>query len=171
MKAPEHENPGAEKETALEDGMREKLAVLKKAAAALNGADVTWCLGASGLLYFKGLVETFHDIDIMVTEEDADKAEAVFLALGARRLPPNPDEKYRTRRFLEYVLEGVEFDVIAGFVIVNGGTEYDCSLTRDRIGETAELEGVTVPLHSLALWKKYYSLMGREKRAALLREY
>ena len=42
-----------------------KLAVLARIAAELRQADVTWALGASGLLYFRGLAPDFHDLDLM----------------------------------------------------------------------------------------------------------
>ena len=31
------------------------------------------------LLYFKGIAKDFHDIDVMVTDEDADAAKEIFL--------------------------------------------------------------------------------------------
>lgn len=53
---------------------QEKLCVLVKAAEALDRRAVVWAVGASALLYCKGIVTDFHDIDLMVAEEDASRA-------------------------------------------------------------------------------------------------
>ena len=36
---------------------------------------VTWAVGGSLLLYFKGIVDEFHDIDLMVMAEDTKEAK------------------------------------------------------------------------------------------------
>lgn len=47
----------------------------------------------------------------------------------------NPNEKYRSKYFLEFVVDEVDVDVMAGFAIVYKGKEYDCSLQKDEIKE------------------------------------
>lgn len=59
-----------------------KLSVLSKVAKSFNEADITWAVGASLLLYFQGGTEDFHDIDIVVSEEDALRMRSVLLKLG-----------------------------------------------------------------------------------------
>ena len=60
----------------MED-IRHKLRVLTRIAAALDGRGVTWAVGASAMLYLRGLTDSFHDIDLMTAEEDADAAADV----------------------------------------------------------------------------------------------
>ena len=48
-----------------------KLTVLARIAGAFRRAEVTWALGASGLLYFHGQVPDFRDLDLMVLLPDA----------------------------------------------------------------------------------------------------
>lgn len=43
--------------------VQKKIDLLKKIAHCFNEAGITWALGASMLLYFKGVVPDFHDID------------------------------------------------------------------------------------------------------------
>ena len=40
-----------------------KIELLKRIAHRFNEAGVVWALGASMLLYFKGIAPEFHDID------------------------------------------------------------------------------------------------------------
>ena len=144
----------------------EKLRALARAAEALNRSGVVWALGASAMLYLRGLAGTFHDIDLMVTEADADAARAILDRLGTRQ-PPHSAGTYRTRVFLEYEVEGVEFDLIAGFVIVSGGQSHSCPLRPEDIDGEVSVLGQRIPLHSLACWQRCYALMGRAEKAAL----
>ncbi|MFQ8833366.1 MAG: hypothetical protein ACLR7U_11200 [Ruthenibacterium lactatiformans] len=46
--------------------------VLADIARALNQSGVTWAVGGSLLLYFKGKTGVFRDIDLMVCETDVE---------------------------------------------------------------------------------------------------
>lgn len=144
-----------------------KLHILARIAEGLNASGTLWCVGASALLYFNGLVEEFHDLDIMVAAADADKAERVLSALGACR-PQQPTAQYGTKRFLEYCIDGVDVDMIAGFSVIADGIAYDCDLTPGQIERYAFTEGQRIPLQALGCWKRYYRLMGRKSRVELL---
>lgn len=144
-----------------------KLAVLEKIGTALNSANITWAVGASLLLYLKGIAAEFHDIDLMVAEEDISRAKELLLPLGTLNLP-NPSAQYRTRHFLEFSIDGVEVDVMAGFVIVDQGREYDCSLRKDQITGHAMVNDTPIPLHAVALWREYYRLMHRDSKVAMI---
>ena len=146
-----------------------KLHILSRVAEGLNSAGVTWCVGASLLLYFRGRTEDFHDIDIMVATEDADKAEQVLNGFAQPR-PAEPVPQFGTKRFIEYSIEGVDIDMIAGFSIIQQGREYDCALQPDQIEDTVTVEGQPVPLQALGCWKRFYRLMGRNARADLLKD-
>ena len=50
-----------------------KLDVLADIARALNQSGVTWAVGGSLLLYFKGKTGVFRDIDLIVCETDVEK--------------------------------------------------------------------------------------------------
>ena len=145
----------------------EKLRILARIAAALNGAGITYAVGASLLLYLRGIAQGFNDIDLSVLEEDAPRAIAVLRRLGTMA-PPEQRPDYPTRCFREFVIDGVEVDLIAGMVIVHDGTAHDCALKREEIDGHADVCGVPVPLHSLSCWKRYYALMGRQAKADLI---
>lgn len=159
-----------EKREQLPQGMEEKLAVLEQIAHAFRKEKICWAVGGSLLLYFKGITRTVHDIDLMVWEPDIEKARRLLLTMGTL-CPPRPQGSYRTRHFLEFVLGGVEVDVMAGFVILKDDQAWDCSLQPEQISEYLPLGGEVIPLQELSLWKKYYTLMDRQAKVKLLEEH
>lgn len=144
-----------------------KLRVLAALARAFRERQVVWAVGASLLLYLKGKCETFHDLDLLVAERDIDAAREACLSLG-ELLPARETSQYRTRHFLEFVVEGVEIDLIAGFTILHGGQSHYFPLEAANIHDSAEVCGERIPLQSLEEWRHYYDLMGRPEKVALI---
>jgi Nucleotidyl transferase of unknown function (DUF2204) len=66
-------------------------ATLKKAAAALRGADVPFLLGGSLASWARGGPETRHDLDLMIKREDVERAIDALTAAGMRADDP-PEE-------------------------------------------------------------------------------
>lgn len=149
------------------ESVEHKLEVLSTIAEHFYKEHITWAVGASLLLYLKGKTDVFHDIDIMIMESDAEKVKTIMSRLGAVQ-PPNPNIQYKTKHFIECVVENVDVDIMAGFVIVNDGIEYDCSLKKCEISDSILINKQVIPLHSLELWKRYYELMGRTEKAAMI---
>ena len=144
-----------------------KLNVLKSIAHALNQAGVVWAVGGSMLLYFKGIVSEFHDIDLMIKPEDAETVKAILARMGTLE-PFNPSAKYKSKAFYEFTIGGVDVDVMAGFVIVKGAAEYNRSLRDDEITEHIRLDDESIPLHSLAAWRRNYELMGKPDKVRMI---
>ena len=69
---------------------------------------------------------------------------------------------------MEFLIDSIEVDVMAGFAIVHAGTVYDCSLREDQIVEKMLLGTEVIPLQSPRLWCKYYRLMGRPQKADMI---
>ncbi len=118
---------------------------------------------------FKGITETVQDIDLMIEEKDAETAKKALCAMGSLK-PPNPNAQYKTRCFLEFVIDGIDVDFMAGFVIVNDGKEYDCSLKKEDIKGAVTVQGETVWMHSIRKWRRYYELMKREEKVKMIDE-
>lgn len=147
--------------------LNKKLEVLTKIAHMLNESQVLWAVGGSMLLYFKGKTDVFHDIDLMVGERDIEKVKSLLVSIG-KLSPENPNVQYKTRHFLEFNIDGVDVDVMAGFVIVKDGKDYDCSLSAEQVTEHILLNGEMIPLQSLSDWRKYYALMGRTAKVEMI---
>lgn len=151
----------------------EKLIVLAKVARALNVAHVIWAVGASALLYLEGAAEDFADFDLLIAPESLSVADNVFEALGAlRREPTPPVAAYATASFIEYTLDGAEFDLLCDFAIRRKDTVYRYPFDLERIAGSTYLHGVSLPLCPLADWFVLYQLMpGRSKKAVLISRY
>lgn len=150
-------------------GTEEKISLLKRIAHRLNEAQVEWCLGASMMLYFKEIVSEFHDIDLMISVDDVEVVESILSEMGT--LCPSdqvPNPMYQTKCFMEYVIDAIDVDVMAGFAIVREGEVYDCSLCKEQITEQLMLEDEVIPMQSPRLWCTYYRLMGRNAKADMI---
>ena len=146
------------------------LAVLAKAARALNMAGVVWGVGASALLYLLGLVDSYNDIDLIVAAEHETAARLALEGLGAQAQPPAPPSAaYETGSFVEYQLDGVDFDLLCDFTIRRKDAVYRYPFGRERVAEWVDVQGERAPLCPLEDWYVLYLLMpGRQKRATLI---
>ena len=148
---------------------QEKIQLLLRIAHRLNEAHVEWALGASMLLYFKGITSEFHDTDLMVAERNTECVRTILSEMGEFcPCDSNPTTMYRTKTFMEFLIDSVEVDVMAGFAIVKDGKVYDCALRKEQIVEKMLLGEEVIPLQSPLLWCKYYRLMGRPEKAEMI---
>ena len=146
---------------------KQKLDVLCKLADSFNREAITWAVGASLLLYFEGIAEDFHDIDILIHEKDTAKARKIVCSLGSLHQPA-PHPQFSTKYFYECVVDGVEIDLICGFAIIHDGKTYDCALRESQIARCETVNNIPIPLQPVSLWREYYRLMGREKKVTLI---
>lgn len=105
----------------------------------------------------------------MVADHDAKCVRRILSEMGELCPPdPMPNPMYRTKAFMEFLIESIEVDVMAGFAIVHEGTVYDCSLREDQIVEKMLRGTEAIPLQSPRLWCKYYRLMERPQKADMI---
>ena len=122
--------------------------------------------GWSGRQHFYGEGEKST---IMVADHDAECVRTILSEMGELCPPnPKPNPMYRTKTFMEFLIDSVDVDVMAGFAIVKDGKVYDCALHKEQIVEKMPLETEVIPLQSPSLWCKYYRLMGMAEKAALI---
>lgn len=150
--------------------LSKKLELLREIAKAFNHQHITWALGASLLLYLKGVSSSFHDLDLLVSYEDVEKVKDILSHLGQLQYSPHND-MYQTKVFLEYKIDGIDVDVMASFAIVFEDKVFDCSLTKEQIVEYYNLDDIKIPLQSLELWADYYQLMGRKKKVEMIETF
>ncbi len=148
-------------------GTYEKIELLKKIAHQFNESNIVWALGASMLLYFKGIASDFNDIDLMIADSDVECVRRILSEMGEIK-PPNPDSMYQTKTFMEFIIDYIDVDVMAGFSILKDGKLFDCSLKEEQIIEWMPLDGEKIPLQSPLLWCEYYKLMQRKEKAEMI---
>ncbi|MCX6097296.1 MAG: hypothetical protein NTZ77_02245 [Caldiserica bacterium] len=145
---------------------------LVEIARALNRAGVHWGVGASVLLYYRGLVEKPYDIDIMIDEADADMVAAILDGMGSETPGDSGRSLYSTSRFFEYVVDGTEVDIMAGLAIKHTEGTYVLPFDDRSVAMTRTENGVTIPFTSLEDWYVLYQLIpGREAKVKLIEEH
>lgn len=152
------------------ENVQTKLTLLSQIAKELNNRKVTWAIGGSMLLYFKGITSEFRDIDIMVSEDDFEIVKEVLSSFGKME-PPNPNDKYKTRFFGEFNIDGIEIDIMAGFIIIDKDKEYYFPLKQESIKDSMEVNETRIPLQALEEWRNYYQLMGRIEKVKMIDDW
>lgn len=143
-----------------------KITVLVKIGRALNKENISWSLGASAMLYLRGYVNYFDDIDIMVSEPDVEKTKHVLDILGTREAKAsNPN--YKTKVYLEYNIDNIEVDIMAGLIIVSDDMEYYFPLKEEE-GDEINIDEVIIHIDSVELWLNYYTLMNRIDKVEII---
>ena len=123
----------------------QKIELLKKIALQFEKAHITWA------------------------DADAQTAQSILCSMGLMQ-PQTPNPKFRSKAFMEFVIDSVDVDVIAGFAIVSGDSVVDCSLQKEQIAERMPLGEACIPLQSPALWCRYYRLMDRNEKAQMIEQ-
>ena len=147
--------------------IKDKLTMLSQIAKELNDKNATWAIGGSVLLYLKGVTSEFNDIDIMIAEEDVETVKEALLSFGKMQAP-NPNLEYKTKYFFEFQVDGVDIDVMAGFIIMDKGKECYFPLNKEHIKDFTEINGIKIPLQSLEEWRTFYQLMGRVEKVNMI---
>jgi hypothetical protein len=137
----------------------------------LNSAALVWGVGASVILNQFGLIEKPNDIDLMVTLEDMHQADLLLTSMGEKK----ENEKkhcYSTKVFNEYVVNGMDIDVMAGFGVFHDCGNYEYPFDQQSIVEHKLINGVRIPFTSLEDWYVLYQLMpNREPKVKLIENY
>ncbi len=137
--------------------------ILQKIARILRVNDISWGLGASSMLHFHGLIETPRDIDLMVDEEDAEKAIALLSGIATSVHTDDGLGKYATKYFYEMVIEGQAVDLIGGYKIMRNDWIYDFPILKNMELEQVNVNEETIPLTRIEDWYIAYIIMGDPK--------
>jgi hypothetical protein len=112
-------------------------ATLKKAAAALRGADVPFLLGGSLASWARGGPETRHDLDLMIKRSDVERAVAALTEAGMR--PEDPPE--------EWLVKAWDGDVLVDLIFAPKGLTMD----DDVIARGEEMPVLSMQMRVMAL--------------------
>lgn len=147
------------------------LNTLEKVAKELNKKNIRWAIGASILLKEYGIVNEVNDIDIIVDCKDIGKVDKALKEIGIKR-DENKNSNYSTKYFYEYLVDGVDIDVMADFAINYENGVYTVILDEKAIASYKTLNGIKIPFMALEDWYIIYQLIkGREVKVMLIEKY
>ena len=112
-------------------------ATLKKAIAALRDADVPFLLAGGLAVWARGGPETRNDLDVVVKEQDVERAVEVLAEAGMR--PEKPPE--------EWLWKAWDGDVLIDLIFRPRGLEVTDELIER--GEELHVLGITMPVMSI----------------------
>lgn len=158
-----------------EQSYSERRETFLKIAERLNGENVGWAVGCSMNLFFRGIVDDFHDLDLIVKIEDIKRIADIMESIGAKLVETGGNGFCESDAYCHFQLGRVDIDVISGFRMNTFGTTYRyqyCSSECD----TVDVQNLKVPLVPLeAMYVLYYMMEGwqpkRRFKRQLIEEY
>ena len=140
-----------------------------------NEKNIHWALGCSMNLFCGGIVDDFHDLDLIVDIKDIDKIKAEMRKMGADLIQTGGNGFCESDVYLHYQLGRVDIDIISGFRLLTFNTTYYYQYDSSEI-DWQEVMELNVPLISMeALYVLYYMMEGwqprRKFKRILIEEY
>ena len=148
--------------------MEAKVSVLVSLAKVLNINNIKWGVGASMLMYLKGINTAVNDIDIIIDINDLSK----FLDIIEYAQNKNEEEspKYPTEHFYELTIKNVDLDIMFNYKVNTDDGIYDYPFDKDEL-EIVHMKNTKVYLLSIEEWLKAYKAMGRTDKVLVLEKY
>ena len=154
---------------------RERKEVFIKLVDEFEKNDVGWALGCSMNLFIRGVVDDFHDLDLIVEITDIDKIKKIMEHEGAILTGTGGNGLCESDVYLHYQLGRVDVEIISGFRVVTFGTSYYYAYNQAQI-DIVEVMDIYIPLISMeAMYILYFMMEGwqpkRQFKRKLIEEY
>jgi hypothetical protein len=149
--------------------MKEKIDVLKNLIQVMDIHKITYSIGGSCMLFLRGIVKEFNDIDLRVKEDDLSK---LIDALNTHHMEKAiPNQKFKTHHFFEYLIDGVEIDIMVNLSICHQGIDYQFPLNQTSNLDRISMDGIDLVIDSVEDWLLYYELMERQDKVKIIKKY
>jgi len=137
----------------------------------LNNSNIVWGVGASILLNQFGFIDKPNDIDIFIDIKDIEKADEILKSIGEKK-QWKKTATYSTRYFYEYIIKGIDVDVMAGFAVNHTNGVFEYKFDNNSISEFKIINGVDIPFTSLEDWYVIYQLIpNRASKVNMIEKY
>lgn len=142
---------------------QERKEVFLKIIETFSKEKIGWAIGCSMDLFLRGIVDEFHDLDLIVDIRDIPKVKNIMeKEIKADLMATGGNGYCESDMYLHYQVGRVDLDVISGFRVITFGTSYYYSFNRKEI-DFLEITNanLTVPLISLeAMYVLYFMMEG-----------
>lgn len=126
--------------------------------------EIGWGVACSMNLFLRGIVDDFHDLDLIVDIKDINKIKKIMKRNGAKLVATGGNGYCESETYLHYQLGRTDIDVISGFQILTFGTNYIYNFNSKEL-DYVKIDGIKVPLISIeALYILYYMMEGWQKK-------
>lgn len=144
----------------------------------LQEADIKYGVACSFNLFLRGIVDEFHDFDLIVDIEDIPTLKEIMERLGAILVSTGGNGFCESNVYLHYQVGRIDLDIISGFRILTFGTSFIYEYNSSEI-ETIKIyeeEEIVIPIISAeAMFLLYCMMEGwqprRRYKRILLGEY
>ena len=141
-------------------------------------AEITWAVGCSFSLFLRGIVDDFHDFDILVANEDVEDAKRIMKdVILAKLVAVGGNGFCNSDDYSHWQINNCDIDVIAGFRVDTFGNSLYVSI-RPEIIEVLDFEYLPYKIPVICLEPLYclYSMMEgwqhkRRYKKLLIEEY
>ena len=140
-----------------------------------DAAGVRWALACSMNLFLRGIVDEFHDLDLLVEIKDIPKVKEIMKKCDAVFVATGGNGFCESDIYLHYQFGRVDIDIISGFRIVTFGTYFLYEYSEEEI-DYILVENKKIPLVSMEALYILYSMMEgwqqkRRFKRVLIEEY
>jgi len=146
------------------------LSVLRKVCERLNDAGINWAVTGSLGFALQGVPVEPHDIDIQSDEKGVYDIERLFSEHVARPVTLSSTETMRSH-FGALDIDGVKVEIMGDIQKRSGDGAWEEPTDLNRHKRFVDVEGMSVPVLSLAYEREAYLRMGRLEKAEMLRRW
>lgn len=145
------------------------LSALQKLQALLDGQNVLWTITGSTAFALRGLPLTPNDIDLQTDAAGAYALEKLLADFVVKSVAFSSTGQIRSH-FGQLLLDGIRVEIMGDVEKrVNGRWERPPDLAQHR--EYVKIDGLAMPVLSLAYEREAYEKMGRMETAVMLQQW
>ncbi len=137
---------------------QERKITLEKIFDQFDSKGVNWGLACSMNLFLRGIVDEFHDLDIIVNSKDISTVKEIMEQNGAILVETGGNGFCESETYLHYQFGRVDIDIIAGFQLITFGTNFIYHFCKEEL-EYVNVETRKIPLISMEAMYLLYSMM------------
>jgi hypothetical protein len=145
------------------------LAALRKIITQLEDSPVNWVLTGSLSFALRGLPLEPHDIDLQTDEPGAYEIERHFASCVHRKVAFSSTEHIRSH-FGALLIEGVVVEIMGDLQKRGEDGAWEPPVDLERHKRFVHVDGLDIPVLSLAYEAEAYRKLGRREQAELLHQ-
>lgn len=144
--------------------------------SAFEKNQVRWGLACSMNLFLRGVVDEFHDIDLIIEEKDVEKVTKILKEKDAKLIATGGNGYCESDIYLHYQFGRIDVDIISGFRLITFGTCFLYKFNKNELDFITIDRKKEIPLITMEALYLLYSMMEgwqprRRYKRILIEEY